>query len=481
MSDIDGIILAAGLPASRKGVVQELLDVFNRVQARNAVRRDYYEGDILIKDIGVDAVPPDIRIHFSCDWPARAVDAVAERCRFTRFAFEDGGSDAALDAVTKSSRLVGEFASHLPGELVHGCMAATVGRYGGRTFVRFHSAETCAMTWDRMSGCIGAGIAIADEGTAPWSTTRPVAKRVNLHLPGVLGTFERLDAAKWAYSEAPTPMERPMMEAFRFQATGDKPFGRSRITRNVMDISDEVLRIKEYMAFNGAINAAPQKWIMNLTEEMFEKLTKNKWNTYIGSWLLATGDDDMGSPNAGQFPQSSPLPYIEMLRQQASDFSFSTGIPMSMLVDHDNPASEAGIIASSEGLVGVADSLIQSSKESLREVALMAMAVDTGTSIEALDERRRTVTASFRSPLRHTRSETADFAVKMAQAREGFAETDVFLEMMDFDKDEIARIKSQENSASAAETLDLLGQMLDAGEAAESGGAGQESLFDEEE
>lgn len=469
MSDIDGIVQAAGLPAARADVVQELLNVFHRVQGRNALRRDYYEGDILIKDIGVDAVPPDIRIHFSCDWPARAVDAVAERCRFLRFSFEDGGGDPALDAVMRSSRLAEGFANHLPDELVHGCMAATVGRYRGRTFVRFHSAETCAMTWDRAAGRIGAGIAVADERATPWSPTRPVATRVNLHLPGALGTFERLDAARWAYYEAPTPMERPMMEAFCFRATGDKPFGRSRITRNVMDISDEVLRIKEYMAFNGAINAAPQKWIMNLTEDMFEKLTKNKWNTYIGSWLLATGDDDMGSPNAGQFPQSTPLPYIEMLRQQASDFSFSTGIPMSMLVDHDNPASEAGIVASSEGLVGVAESLIESSKDSLREVALMAMAVDAGTSIEALDERRRTVAASFRSPLRHTRSETADFAVKLATARRGFAQTDVFLEMMDFDRDEIARIKSQERSATAADTLGMLGKMLDGGGGPEEG------------
>ena len=40
---------------------------------------------------------------------------------------------------------------------------------------------------------------------------------------------------------------------------------------------------------------------------------------------------------------------------------------------------------------------------------------------------------------------TADAAIKIATAREGFGQTDVFLEMIGFDQADIRRIKAQES------------------------------------
>ena len=39
---------------------------------------------------------------------------------------------------------------------------------------------------------------------------------------------------------------------------------------------------------------------------------------------------------------------------------------------------------------------------------------------------------------------TADAAIKIASARDGFASTDMFLEMIGFDKADIRRIKAEE-------------------------------------
>jgi hypothetical protein len=39
---------------------------------------------------------------------------------------------------------------------------------------------------------------------------------------------------------------------------------------------------------------------------------------------------------------------------------------------------------------------------------------------------------------------TADAAIKIASAREGFAQTDTFLEMIGFDQADIRRIRAQE-------------------------------------
>jgi hypothetical protein len=52
---------------------------------------------------------------------------------------------------------------------------------------------------------------------------------------------------------------------------------------------------------------------------------------------------------------------------------------------------------------------------------------------------------------------TSDAAIKIASAREGFADTDVFLEMLGFDKADIRRIKAQESKARGLATLNEIG------------------------
>ena len=48
---------------------------------------------------------------------------------------------------------------------------------------------------------------------------------------------------------------------------------------------------------------------------------------------------------------------------------------------------------------------------------------------------------------------TADAAIKIASAREGFANTDTFLEMIGFDQADIRRIKSEERRNRGLEFL----------------------------
>ena len=48
---------------------------------------------------------------------------------------------------------------------------------------------------------------------------------------------------------------------------------------------------------------------------------------------------------------------------------------------------------------------------------------------------------------------TADAAIKIASARENFADTDVFLEMVGFDQADIRRIKAQEQRARGRQLL----------------------------
>ena len=64
--------------------------------------------------------------------------------------------------------------------------------------------------------------------------------------------------------------------------------------------------------------------------------------------------------------------------------------------------------------------------------------------------------AHFKNPAMPSVSATADAAMKIAAARQGFAQTDVFAEMAGFDQADIRRIKAQEIRARGLTVLEDL-------------------------
>ena len=451
---VDGIIEAKGLPSWLKPTVEALLDVNSHVMAKNARRRDYFDGRVRVKEIGIDAIPDSVRVDVRCDWPRKAVMSVAERSVLDGFVFADDSEDEGLSRVVRDNDLVSAYARHVPSQLVHGCMCATVGISDkGMTYVRFHDAEECAMIWDVDAGRIGSALVVADSKRTDWSPLMPVPTKVNLHVPYGGVVFERTDHNMWNAHVFEHPLDRPMAEAFTFQRDGRHPFGRSRITDAVMSTTDSVLRVKEYMEVAAAFYAAPTRWMMGLTEEQFDSMKRSKWSAYIGSWVLGTMDDEGNVPKVGQFSPASPQPYIDMLRFHATEFSGMTGVPLNSLgIVQDNPSSAEAIQAAREDICNVAESLNESNRASLRNVALMAMAVESNSTIDALTEEQQSVMAHFKPTMTRSISETADAGLKIAQADEGFADTDVFYEMQGFDQATIERIGSGKRRAQASAT-----------------------------
>lgn len=439
---LTGITNASNLDAADKAELEALLDVGASVEARNARLKEYYESDAKAKGIGVDTIPPTVDVDECCSWPKKAVTSVSERSRFDGFVFESGEGDGALDRVVRENALVGSYNRHVPSELLHGCMFATVGRAADKAAVRFHTAETAAATWDSGAGRIGSGLVVADFKRTPYSPTTPVPVQVNMHRPGKVVVLRRTGAAEWVAEPLPTPLDRPMMEAFAFRATGIKPFGESRISKTVMAIADDVVRTVENMAVSAAFYANPLKYLLGLTEEQYDELMKDKWSAISGAMLLSTRAEDGQIPAVGQLPATSPQPYIDMLRTYATMFSAATGVPVNSLgLVQDNPSSAQAIAAAREDICIAAEDLNESSRESLRNVALMAMAVEGNRRIDQLTDDQRSVMAHFKDPSMPSIVSQADAAVKIAGADPGFAGTDVFYEMLGFDAATVARIR----------------------------------------
>lgn len=442
--NLSNIENADGLEQPERSIVRLLLDVHAEHAADNAMLTRYYESKQPTPSIGIDNIPDTVDVPARCDWACKAVTSVSERVRMDGFTFAGDYRDESLERIERTCRLSAAFNRHIASELVHGCMFATVQRAAGGTSVRIHTAETAAAIWDESEQRIGAGMVVADSRTTEWSRHDPVPVQVNVHLPGKVVVIRRYAAGRWRAESMPTPLDRPMMEAFAFRPTGMKPFGQTRITPAVRHYVDEVQRTMRYMAVSGALYAIPKDVLTGMSEEQLKAMQDAKWSVMVTSMFMATRDRNGDTLDYKRIQSASPQPYIDSIAAYAKLFSGATGVPLNSLgIVQDNPSSAEAIAASREDVCVAAEDCIESNREAMRNVALMAMAVDGNTTLDGLSADQLTVMPNFKNPMMPSLAATADAMTKVAGVLEGFAQTREFLSNMGFTPSEVESIRSQ--------------------------------------
>ena len=171
--------------------------------------------------------------------------------------------------------------------------------------------------------------------------------------------------------------------------------------------------------------------------------------------MTATTNPETGqNPDFGQLAQGNIQPHVEMMRMIATQFSAATGLTVTDVgvVNDANPTSSDAIIAQSQTLIQYAEDLNQGNAGALYTIAQMAQAIENDCKIEDLNDDQRNIIAHFKNPAMPSVAVTADAAIKIASARQGFGQTDAFLEMIGFSQADIRRIKAQER--------DVRGQLL---------------------
>ena len=101
----------------------------------------------------------------------------------------------------------------------------------------------------------------------------------------------------------------------------------------------------------------------------------------------------------------------------------------------------------------MAQQLNQGNRDALNIIIQMAQAVARNVTLSELTEDELSMTAHFKNPAMPSVAVTADAAIKIASARQEFASTDTFLEMIGFDQADIRRIKEQEQRVRGQQVL----------------------------
>jgi hypothetical protein len=309
--------------------------------------------------------------------------------------------------------------------------------------------------WDGEKGRISCGFAVID--TAPsnddifW-----VPSLINLYTDTHIWVIKRIENY-WSAQGLRHSMGRPLMEPLIWNSTSNKPFGRSRIKEPVRRLIEGYVRTIANATIGLEFSTSPQKYLLGITDEQFDVVVNQKFKQYVGSIIASTTNPETGEkPSFGQLPQGSISPHVEMIRILATQFSAATGLTVTDtgVVNDANPTSSDAILAQSQTLVGMAEQLNAGNGNSLRTIAWMALAIANNISLDQLTDEQKDVIAHFKNPAMPSVAVTADAAIKIASARENFASTDTFLEMIGFDKADIRRIKSQEARARGMQILE---------------------------
>ena len=439
-----------GLPTEEQIKLQKLLDIYQAHLSKNYEKNQYYEGQISLNAVNLGIALPEglQKLEIGCAWGAKTVDVLAARSMFDGFVGVDGEEVAEIDRIVDANDLIAEYMKAARDELKYGCTFATLSgdkKIGCK--IRFHSPQTAAAVWDGEKGRIAYGFAIIDSVPANDDTYDWNPSLIYYYTDDYVWELACTNSI-WKATPYKHKMGRPLMEPLIWNATSNKPFGRSRIKEPVRRLIDGYVRTIANATIGLEFATSPQKYLLGVSDDQYDVLINQKFKQYVGSIIASTTNPETGEkPTFGQLTQGSITPHVEMIRILATQFSAATGLTVTDtgVVNDANPTSSDAILAQSQTLVGMAEQLNVANGNALRTIAQMALAITNNVSLDDLTEEQRAVMAHFKNPAMPSVAVTADAAIKIASAREGFAETDTFLEMIGFDKADIRRIKAQES------------------------------------
>ena len=450
-----------GLTEDDAALMARLVKQWQAKRARNALRRQYRDMQVNVAFLGA-SVPPYMRdqLDIVCGWPDKAVTSLASRCMWDGVTSPSGEEDP-LGAM---SLLHDNRFDLLVPELVDAtltyCCSFVVALPGapaaGDPDVVVTGADALWATglWDVRRRGLEAGLLVdsADDNGKPTSVLLLTAEHVTRL---ALGDRGWVAVARMDHSLGRVPME-----PLPYRPALGRPFGRSRISREVMSITDRVVRAGFRTEVSSDLYAAPALLLLGADETMFQNAQGEKvplWSWYMGRLKSLPKDEDGDKPDLQVIPQQSMEPFLAMKRALAAEFASATSLPISALgIVQDNPSSAEAIYAAKEDLVIEAQNTTRSIGYGLNRIVQDAICLRDGIPVTEMDDEVRNLATRWRNPAMPSVVSQSDAVVKQISAIPELAQTGVALEELGYSAEQIVRIRSQIKRAQAGGVLDRL-------------------------
>lgn len=420
----------------------------------NDRRTRMYEGKYRARHLGISVPPQMEKVETTLMWPAKAVEALESLLNLQGFVTPEGtAADFGIDKIWRENRLGIEATQAHTSALKYGVsfLAVMAGGEGEpEVVIRNLSATSSTALWDANKRRASAALSI----TAV-KDDMPVEFILFLEDKVITGTKKQ---GVWSLEPVKHSLGRCPVAVLPFKPSVEEPFGRSRITRGVMTITERVARTLLRMEISAEFYSSPQRWLMGADESVFENedgTMKSGWSALLSKVVAVGADEDGNTPTTGTYTQMTMQPHMDMVRSDAALFSGETNIPVGALgIIHDNPASDAAMQSAYMALYGEAERALEPFGAGWVEAMQMAVAIKDGNDEADLSGLR----AKWSRVDTPTLAARGDFVVKQIGAFPWMSESDVLLEESGYDQTTIERLQNDRRKAGASTRLDALVQ-----------------------
>lgn len=291
-------------------------------------------------------------------------------------------------------------------------------------------------------------------------------KEVNLYLPGVVHRCSRTMVGWRVEDTYEMPFQRVLCTPYVHDASLTKPFGRSRITNTVMQLTMGGVRTLLRQEVSAEFYQAPRLALLGADDAIFTDSHGNP----IDPWDVITGavwavpdigiDDDPETPENlrraqfERFPQMSMQPFSDQYRLIASAVSGATSIPLHYLgvVQDSNPTSAQAIEALEVDLVNSVKAQNRSLSMGRRELALDILTALHGDLSRVALDALRSLTPRWGDPRTRSVQEQSQFVATQVGAGNMQPGTEATLRQLPLDPEDV-RIIAAENQRARGESV----------------------------
>ena len=308
---------------------------------RNLLRTKYYDGRNELKNLSI-AVPDSMAgISEVVGWPQKSVDALADRIVFDGFVGvgDDSRDPLGLDSILSDNDFDVELPQAIRSALIHSCSFLNVRSaepedgLRSKVSVSFRSALYETGLWDYARRGLSAALSITDIDRSQYAQANTIVpSELMLYMPGYTIRIRRTQSGRY-HADAPrnTYMDHVPVYLIPYHQDLNRPFGRSRISREVMSITDTAVRTMLRMEVSAEFYSSPQRYLIGADEPPEDKNGRKLtgWEATISKMLNISLNEDGQAPAIGQFTQMTMQPHTDMLRALAARMSGATGVPLS--------------------------------------------------------------------------------------------------------------------------------------------------------
>jgi len=437
----------SGLSEDETLTLNMLVEQLEEKSTRNLFRSSVYDGKRAIRQVGTVIPPQYQKLGLILGWNAKGVDGLARRCNLERMVWTDGDLGAlGIQELTDSNFLLSEISSARADSLIHG-VSYLINTQGGegepKALIHAKDGLNATGTWNNRTRRLDDLLSV---------TARQEDKITGfvLYLDNVTISAS-LNGRKWAVDRVEHTWHVPA-EPMVYRPRASRRMGRSRITRATIGLQDAAVRALVRMEGHMDIYSIPQMLLLGASESVFKNADgsqKASWQVALGRVLGVPDDEDAANPRADvkQFKAESPAAHLAQMNALAkltarefdlSDADFA-------LTDMANPTSEGSYSEARENLIAEAEGAMDDWSISVRRATARGLAQQNGLS--EVPREWASIDTKWRKAQFASRAAEADAGSKQLSSVPWLAETEVGLELLGLDEQQIKRALAEKRSA----------------------------------